>query len=220
MMLLAITVAAGITAVVLVCGVSAYQILRQNGWLIRRRESVEGALEQLAPSDGGTRAGGFGDRSPAGSRINRDGLPPGTEAPAFRLPRVGGGALSLQDYSGRRLMLVFSDPGCGPCHALAPQLEALWRQPGTPSVLMISRGDLKANERTIEEHALTFPVVLQQQWEVSREYGTFAMPMAYLIDEEGVIASKVAVGVTPILALMSRPRAHEVTRASGHVAHV
>jgi peroxiredoxin len=216
----AITVVAGMTAIVLVFGLFAVEILRQNGRLMRRLEAVEGTLEQLASSDGGTRAGGFGDRSLAGSRINGDGLLPGTEAPAFRLPRVGGGALSLQDYSGRRLMLVFSDPGCAPCNALAPRLEALWRQPGTPSVLMISRGDLEANERTIEEQALTFPVVLQLQWEVSREYGTFAMPMAYLIDEEGVIASNVAVGVTPILALMSRPRAHDVTRASGHVAHV
>ena len=217
---LAIIVAVSLTAIVLVFGVFAYEILRQNGRLMRRLEAVEGALEELAPPDGGTRAGGFGDRSLAGSRINRDGLPPGTEAPAFRLPRVGGGSLSLQDYSGRRMMLVFSDPGCGPCNALAPRLEALWRQPGTASVLMISRGGMEANQRKIDEHALTFPVVLQQQWEVSREYGKFAMPMAYLIDEHGIIASNVAVGVTPILALMSRPYVHDVTGASGNVAHV
>src|SRR5437899_549100 len=76
---LAIIVAVSLTAIVLVFGVFAYEILRQNGRLMRRLEAVERALEELAPPDGGTRAGGFGDRSLAGSRINRDGLPPGTE---------------------------------------------------------------------------------------------------------------------------------------------
>jgi len=49
---------------------------------------------------------------------------------------------------------------------------------------------------------LTFPVVLQHHWEISRRYAMFATPIAYLIDETGVIAHDVAVGVASILALM------------------
>ena len=55
----------------------------------------------------------------------------------------------------------------------------------------------------IAEHGLTFPVALQRHWEISRDYGIFATPVGYLIDERGVIAADVAVGAKAILALVS-----------------
>jgi hypothetical protein len=63
----------------------------------------------------------------------------------------------------------------------------------------------------VKEHGLTFPVVLQQQWEISRRYAMFATPIAYRINEKGVIATDVAVGAEPILALLNdaRNRAQE-----------
>jgi hypothetical protein len=70
---------------------------------------------------------------------------------------------------------------------------------------MISRGDADASRAKAAQHGLTFPIVLQKQWEISREYGKFATPIAYLIDEEGIIAREVALGVEPILALLSAP---------------
>src|SRR5262249_50652860 len=113
------------------------------------------------------------------SRLNRNGLPAGTLAPVFRLPRLDGGELSLGDFRGQRVLLVFSDPGCGPCNQLAPWLEQFHRRTADMRVLMISRGDPDANRAKVAEHGLTFPVVLQQKWDVSREYGMFATPIAY-----------------------------------------
>ena len=144
-----------------------------------------------------------GTRSLVGSRINRDGLPAGTLAPAFRLPRVNGGELSLEDYRGWRVLLVFSDPACGPCMELAPALEQLHRRTRSLQVLMISRGVLTANQAKASQYGLTFPVVLQRHWEISREYGMFATPIGYLVDERGIIATDVAVGTEAILALAS-----------------
>src|ERR1043166_2627904 len=58
----------------------------------------------------------FSQRSLARSRIKRDGLKAGTPAPDFHLPRLDGrGELSVADFRGRKLLLVFSDPHCGPC---------------------------------------------------------------------------------------------------------
>ena len=69
---------------------------------------------------------------------------------------------------------------------------------------MVSRGEPKENRAKVKEHGLTFPVVLQQQWEISRRYAMFATPVAYLIDEAGVIAHDVAVGTDAILELMTK----------------
>jgi peroxiredoxin len=139
------------------------------------------------------------------SKIQRDGLSAGTPAPDFRLPLLHGGELSLSEYRGRNVLLVFSDPSCGPCEQLMPQLERQYRARRGVQVLMVSRGEVEANRAKAAQHGLTFPIVLQKQWEISREYGKFATPIGYLIDEEGIIAKEVAIGVEPILSLLSEP---------------
>jgi peroxiredoxin len=144
-----------------------------------------------------------GNRSLSDSRLNRDGLATGTPAPSFTLPRLDGGDLSLEAYRGQRLLLVFSDPHCGPCDALLPQLERLHRRIPDVQVLMISRGDVEENRRKVQKHQLTFPVVLQRAWEISRLYAMFGTPIGYLLDEYGIIAADVAVGTEAILALLS-----------------
>jgi peroxiredoxin len=148
-----------------------------------------------------------GNRPLSTSRLVRDGLRAGTPAPDFRLPRVDVGEMTLDAYRGRRVLLVFSDPQCGPCDALAPQLEALHRTRTDLQVLMISRRDREANRKKMAEHGLTFPVALQKNWDTSRAYGMFATPIGYLIDERGVIAADVARGAEATLALASLPTA-------------
>jgi peroxiredoxin len=144
------------------------------------------------------RASRFSNRSLARSRLKRDGLKTGTTAPDFRLPCLDGTERSLADFRGRRVFLVFSDPHCGPCQALAPYLQKFCSEHPDVSVLMISRGDPKENRAKVKEHGLTFPVLLQQRWEISRLYAIFATPVAYLIDETGLILHDVAVGVDSI----------------------
>jgi peroxiredoxin len=78
---------------------------------------------------------------------------------------------------------------------------------------MISKGEPKENRAKVKEHKLTFPVVLQQQWEISRRYAMFATPVAYLIDEKGVIAHDVAVGSDAILDLLGKAN-HSIEKPS------
>jgi thiol-disulfide isomerase/thioredoxin len=115
----------------------------------------------------------------------------------------GQGELSLEEYRGRRLLLVFSDPECGPCDQIAPHLERLHRERPDLSVLMIGRRDRELNRQKLAKLGLTIPAVLQRSWEISLLYGMFATPVAYLIDEHGVIAADVATGAEPILDLVS-----------------
>ncbi len=68
-------------------------------------------------------------------------------------------------------------------------------------VLVVSRRDAEATRDKAAALGLTFPIVLQRQWEVSLKYAKFATPIGYLIDEQGILASDLAVGVEPILAL-------------------
>src|SRR5262249_14814151 len=157
------------------------------------------------------------NRKLADSKLNRNGLPAGTAAPPFRVPRLDGGELSLVDYQGRRVLLVFSAPNCGPCNQLAPRLEQFHKRSAVIEILMVSRGEVAANRAKAKEHELTFPIGLQGHWEISRAYAKFATPVGYLIDERGMIAADVAVGVEPILALLESagPTAAELGSRSG-----
>src|ERR1041385_6854143 len=79
-------------------------------------------------------------------RAGRSGLKPGKQAPGFTLPRVGGGDVSLADYSARQVLLVFVQMGCSPCHAIAPELNRLHRA-GKLAVLVVNNGDAEAGRR-------------------------------------------------------------------------
>jgi peroxiredoxin len=171
---------------------------------LAKAEIDQSLVTSAATGNGEERADRFSNRSLARSKIKRDGLKAGTPAPDFRLPRLDGrGELSLSELRGRRVLLVFSSPNCGPCAALAPQLEKYHREHPDVQVVMISKGEAKENRAKVKEHGLTFPIVLQQQWEISRRYAMFATPIAYLIDEAGIIANDVAVGKEAILQLAS-----------------
>lgn len=178
------------------------QFLRQNGRILLRLETIEDYLDRMAEAQS-KQPSGNGHRPLSDSKIERNGLPAGTPAPDFRLPRTDGGELSLSDLRGKKVLLVFSDPHCGPCDALIPDLEKAHRENGEVQVLMVSRGEIGENRKKAKQYKLTFPIVLQKKWEISKLYAMFATPVGYLIDEEGVIAADVAVGSEAILGLLS-----------------
>ena len=168
-----------------------YQVVKQNGRILARIDALERRLE------------GRG-KQPVESRILRRGLTAGTPAPLFDLPGIGGETVSLGAFRGRRVLLVFSDPECGPCDQLAPSLVGLHRKHrgNGLAVVMVGRGDPTANKRKAHEHGYEFPVALQRRWELSKEYGIFATPVAFLIGEDGLIQRGVATGADEILALV------------------
>lgn len=145
-----------------------------------------------------------GQRNLSESRLVRDGLKAGTPAPPFELPDLDGNTVSLEDYRGRRVLLTFSTPDCGPCDALAPHLVKVHEEHegNNLAVVMVGRGDLEQNRRKATQHGFKFPVVLQEGWNLSRQYGIFATPVAFLIDETGTITRDVATGVDEIVALV------------------
>ena len=177
--------------------------LRSSGWL--GQETGHNTRSQTSAEHGSANSSAKHSdkdyRSLAASRLNRKGLKAGEAAPDFRLPRIDGGELSLEDFRGRRVLLVFSDPHCGPCAELAPHLQEIHLERPELNVVVISRGEVEENRDKASELGLTFPIVLQKKWEVSLKYAMFATPIGYLIDEQGILASDVAAGIEPILAL-------------------
>ncbi len=86
-----------------------FQLLRQNGRLLLRLESIE---KRLAPR-------------PEAKRREAGGLAVGTPAPDFELPDLTGVRHQLSEFRDQNVLLIFFDPKCGFCTRMAPDLAAL-----------------------------------------------------------------------------------------------
>ena len=123
------------------------------------------------------------------SKVGRNGLSVGTKAPEFTLPNVAGTETSLRDFAGRQVLLVFSQPNCGPCHDVVPDLNSLHKK-GPVEVVTVCKGDATAVRQWAGEVGARFPVLGQDNWNLSKKYEVFATPFAFLLDGAGVIRAK------------------------------
>jgi len=139
-------------------------------------------------------------------RLGRDGLKPGKRAPEFTLPSADGKEVALHDFTGRKLLLVFTQSGCAPCKNIVPELNRLmvarrsaaesrhgvadYFSRGECQVVVVNNGDADATRKWSAEVGAHFPVLAQTQFSISKKYEVFATPFAFLIDEKGIIASK------------------------------
>ena len=101
-----------------------------------------------------------------------EGLPLGSEAPEFDLSGLYGESLTLETLrsSGKTLMALFTDPNCGPCNAMLPDVGR-WQEEHAQklTLALVSRGEVEKNKTKAQEHGLK-NVLLQKDWEVSQSY--------------------------------------------------
>ena len=164
------------------------QLLLQNGRLLTRVEVLEARLG-LAP-DGSTPAG----------------LPVGTPAPTFGLPDLHGETVTLDALRavGKPVLLLFSDPGCGPCNALMPEIGRWQREHAARmTIALISRGGPDANWAKGAKQGPTH-ILLQDNDEVEEAYRTEGTPSAVLVRPDGTIGSPLAFGAEEIRAQVAR----------------
>jgi peroxiredoxin len=173
-------------------------LLQQNGRLLVRLEAVEATLAEggsvLATSQNGTPV-----------RQEAEGLPVGSEAPDFSLSGLYGETFTLEALRtpGKPVMMLFTDPGCGPCNAMLPEVGR-WQEEHREklTLALVSRGEMEENKTKAQEHALK-NVVLQKDWEVSESYEIRGTPSAVLVSADGKLASPVAGGDEGIRGLLS-----------------
>jgi peroxiredoxin len=105
------------------------------------------------------------------------------------LPSAEGKEVSLHDFAGRKVLLVFTQSGCSPCQKIVPELNRLGES-GETQVVVVNNSDPAATWKWNDEVGARFPVLAQDHFSVSKRYEVYATPFAFLIDEKGVIASK------------------------------
>ena len=189
-------------------------VLQQNGRLLVRLEALEAQVANGAPLAANAPAQ-QPEPEPVGLRV-------GTVAPNFTLPDLAGETQSLAALraAGKPVMLLFSDPGCGPCQALMPDIGRWQREQADKlTIALVSRGTVEANTAKATEHGIG-RVLLQEGNDVSGQYQAYGTPSAVLVSPAGMIASPLAQGATAIRALIAKQQEppKPVPMANGHAA--
>ncbi|MCP3738680.1 thiol-disulfide oxidoreductase ResA [Rossellomorea sp. BNER] len=117
-------------------------------------------------------------------------LDKGDTAPDFVLTDMKGETHRLSDYKGEGVFLNFWGTWCKPCEKEMPYMENQFQKFKDQGVNVIAvnvgESDFQIN-KFIDEHQLTFPVVVDKEKDVQNAYGIKPLPTTFLINPEGKI---------------------------------
>ena len=125
------------------------------------------------------------------------GSAPVKAAPEFIGTTLDGAEVSLSDYRGKPLVLVFMASWCGPCTAEAPEIDRFYQENSDQAALLAVAVDdsEEAMRALMAENGWTFPVMFDGNRAASA-YGISAIPTTVVIDSEGRIATRLMGGTT------------------------
>ena len=116
-------------------------------------------------------------------------------APAFDLPDLNGGRVSLASLEGKVLVVDFWATWCGPCIKEIPEYAEFWRKNQTRGVevlgVVMESGSPDEILDFVREYRIPYRQLLGDD-EIASEFGVNqGLPTTFVIDGEGVIRSKI-----------------------------
>ena len=117
----------------------------------------------------------------------------GDTAPDFTLESVDGNSISLSDFRGKVVLLVFTSVKCVDCEKQMPYIEAVYKESGEKlavlDIYMFNYDNIVWAYITAKEYT-TFPALPDPKGTVGRDYGVTErdLPTSFFIDPEGVIS--------------------------------
>ena len=145
-------------------------------------------------------------------------LEAGDEAPRFSLPDQDGATVSLEDFSGQKVLVYFyprdDTPGCTKEACQFNQSLAALEKAGVP-VVGISPDSPDSHVRFRNKYGLEFPLLSDPDHAVMEPYGAWGEKSMYGKRTTGVIRSTFLIGPDGRVE-----RAWYNVRADGHAAKV
>ena len=106
----------------------------------------------------------------------------GEKAPNFKLPRDGGGTVSLADFKGRKLVLYFYPKADTPgCTKEAIDFNALRRAfaKAETDIVGVSADPVRAQEKFRDKHDLAIPLASDEEKKMLIAYGVWGEKSMY-----------------------------------------
>jgi len=120
----------------------------------------------------------------------------GQVAPDFSLTDLNGNQVKLADYAGKIVLVNFWATWCPPCRVEMPHMQKFYDDYKDKDVVILgvnltpTEKNMDVVTNFVQEQQLTFPIVLDQEGEVTQAYKVVAYPTTYILDADGVIREK------------------------------
>jgi peroxiredoxin len=115
----------------------------------------------------------------------------GKETKPFKLPLLGGGEFNLVRERGKIVVLDFWATWCGPCVKALPGLTKALSAfpPDRVKFIAVNQAEPTAHiKQFMETRSWNFPVALDADQDVAREYGVEGIPHTVIIGPDGKVA--------------------------------
>jgi peroxiredoxin len=132
---------------------------------------------------------GFSHRAP----IKATGL----SAPDFTATTIDGEKITLSDFKGKKaVVLDIWATWCGPCRMEMPDLQKIYEKYSDQvEIIAVSQdqqlSDLSKIKSFVEEFKITFKVIHDNDFSISKRYPTRSIPFVVLIDKDGKIVKRI-----------------------------
>jgi len=125
------------------------------------------------------------------------GIAVGSKAPAFTLPRDGGGTIALEDFVGRALVLFFypraNTPGCTKEAIDFSRLQAAFARAGA-DILGVSADPVRSQDAFKTKHNLSVPLGSDESHKMLEAYGAWREKTLYGRKFLGIVRSTFLIG--------------------------
>ena len=116
----------------------------------------------------------------------------GAAAPDFALPALDGATVRLSELQGRVVIVNFWASWCPPCVNETPRLVRWHEQYGASGLAVVGVDTLYQDSRDAveaftKERQVSYPVLLDDVGDISRQWQARQLPRSYVIDREGVV---------------------------------
>ena len=143
-------------------------------------------------------------------------LAEGAKAPAFELPRDGGGNVSLEDFKGKKLVIYFypkaDTPGCTRESIDFSKLRAEFQKAGA-EILGVSADLVAAQDKFKKKHGLKIALLSDETHKILEAYGVWGKKSMYGRTYMGVTRTTFLIGPDGRIA-----RIWPKVRVDGHAA--
>lgn len=124
---------------------------------------------------------------------------PGFQAPDFELQTLTGETVTLASLRGKPVIINLWASWCPPCQAEMPSFQHVYEDYHDKGVVILAINlTLQDREEDVRQFVLknhlSFPVLLDSDGDVERQYSTHALPTTYFVSADGIIRERVIGG--------------------------
>jgi len=137
--------------------------------------------------------------APLASQTPEIGLAVGDQAPNIKVTLLDGSVMNTSDFLGTPMWINFMATWCPQCQDELPMMEDYASQlDGQMNELVVDVGEDRQTVKSfMKQIKFSLPVGVDDDGSIQKEWGAYALPVHYWLDEQGIVRQIVYGGAPP-----------------------